>query len=91
MAIAYRRHRAKLQLKLDTYKLKHGCAICGYKKFAGALDFHHKDPKKKHMRIIAVDFRHRHKRPLVTKELRKCIIVCSNCHRELTWRKKETK
>lgn len=57
------------------------CSICGYKKYLGALEFHHLDPNKKdfnlaHMKKYSFDER-------VKNELDKCILVCSNCHREL--------
>ena len=56
------------------------CEKCGYDKYDGALDFHHLDPSKKDFDIS------RKKSTNIDKlkpELDKCILICSNCHREL--------
>lgn len=56
------------------------CCLCGYNKSKWALDFHHTDSTKKdftpssNMNIAWEKLK---------KELDKCILVCSNCHREL--------
>ena len=57
------------------------CLICGYNKYMGALEFHHLNPKEKdfnlsHMKKYTFDDR-------IKNELDKCILVCSNCHREI--------
>lgn len=56
------------------------CVRCFYKKCINALEFHHIDPSKKDPKFECwksfSDER-------VTKELEKCILVCSNCHREI--------
>ena len=54
------------------------CRICGYKKYVGALDFHHKDPGEKEFRISRCSSFERGKR-----EVEKCVLLCSNCHREV--------
>lgn len=54
-----------------------GCKICGYNKCLEALEFHHIDPKQKDgniSRITNVD--------RLNKEIDKCVLLCSNCHRE---------
>ncbi len=55
------------------------CTNCGYNKYDGALEFHHVNPKEKDFTISKV-------RSLsldgIKDELDKCIILCSNCHRE---------
>lgn len=55
------------------------CVKCGYNKLATALDFHHLNPKEKEilpsrMMNKSNDF--------IQKELDKCVLLCSNCHRE---------
>lgn len=56
------------------------CCLCGYNKYFGALEFHHKDPTKKDPRIRfgsnRVNFE------ALRSELDKCILLCANCHRE---------
>lgn len=56
------------------------CCICGYSKCIEALDFHHIDPTKKDMNFKGM--RGWSWNRLIT-ELDKCILVCSNCHREI--------
>ena len=57
------------------------CSLCGYKKYIGALEFHHENPFEKEFTIAnqrktKIDDR-------IKKELDKCILVCANCHREI--------
>jgi 5-methylcytosine-specific restriction endonuclease McrA len=57
------------------------CQVCGYKKYSGALDFHHLDPKQKDFGIGYKGYTRSWKK--VQEELDKCILVCSNCHQEI--------
>jgi hypothetical protein len=57
------------------------CSICGYDNCIRALEFHHTDPDKK-----SKDYNKRFKVwsfERQKKELEFCILVCSNCHREV--------
>ena len=56
------------------------CERCGYKKYNGALDFHHIDPHEKDFGI-GKQRRTRFDEKIMA-ELDKCIMLCSNCHRE---------
>lgn len=56
------------------------CEKCGYDKYDGALEFHHLDPSKKDFAISKKKARYIDK---LKPELDKCILLCSNCHREL--------
>jgi len=53
------------------------CQRCGYDKYAGALDFHHRDPLTKKFLVG--------NRALssAVEEARKCDLICANCHREI--------
>jgi len=56
------------------------CFKCGYNSYDGALEFHHLDPGQKDVsisRMRTTKFSDKTK-----KELDKCILLCSNCHRE---------
>lgn len=57
------------------------CQVCGYKKYQGALDLHHIDPKQKEFNISKKG--HSRSWERVKKEIDKCILVCANCHREV--------
>ena len=55
------------------------CCKCGYKKCLSALTFHHRNPKEKEFELGAVkDW----KWEKIKKELKKCDLVCFNCHME---------
>lgn len=56
------------------------CVCCGYNRYYGGLDFHHRDPNAKDadwgiMRRWSV------KR--IKTEIDKCVLVCATCHREI--------
>ena len=61
------------------------CQICGYNKCHASLDFHHLDPNKKDINFY--NFKSKFSKKLKT-ELDKCILLCSNCHRELHYNEK---
>ena len=56
------------------------CQCCGYDKYQGALEFHHIDPTEKDFSIGNAKLTSFNK---IKTELDKCILVCSNCHREI--------
>lgn len=66
---------------LDLVRRLHGgkCAICGYEKYTGALEFHHIDPSQKDFTIS----NDRAKLEESIEESKKCVLLCANCHREL--------
>lgn len=56
------------------------CQICGYNRAITALDLHHLNPIDKEFDIGTIlnkDWE------LINSEIQKCILVCSNCHREI--------
>jgi hypothetical protein len=55
------------------------CKRCGYNKNLTALEFHHLDPNIKEFNPSSSISRSWN---LVKEELDKCILLCSNCHRE---------
>ena len=78
MAVA--RRRKKLREQAVEYK-GGKCMFCGYDRYLGALDFHHLNSEDKEFGISKDGITRSWKR--VKKELDKCILVCSNCHREV--------
>ncbi len=60
------------------------CIICGYNKCTASLSLHHLDPNKKELSFGAIRANPRAWQKIV-KELRKCILVCNNCHGEIHW------
>lgn len=57
------------------------CGICSYNKCLRALEFHHLDPNKKDFSIGS--WRIVSKWSRLVEEVEKCVLVCSNCHREV--------
>lgn len=66
---------------LSKLKEKRGgkCIRCGYDKCLKALEFHHIDPSQKEFTISNANFRLKE----ASEEIKKCILICANCHREL--------
>ena len=81
----------KLKIAMDKRKanivwvMGDRCALCGYDSCSQALELHHIDPKEK-------DFSFGKKKTLawakIFPELKKCILLCANCHREVHYPKK---
>jgi len=55
-----------------------GCIKCGEKRHY-LLDFHHKDPESKTFQISQGTSKGWKK---IEEEIKKCVLLCSNCHRE---------
>jgi transposase len=57
------------------------CALCGYDRYVGALQFHHLKPAEKsfHLGMSGLT------RSIETmrREAAKCLLLCSNCHAEV--------
>lgn len=69
-------------LKIMAIAYKGGkCQCCGYKKYVGALEFHHIDPTQKDFGISSKGYTRSWERN--KEELNKCVLVCSNCHKEI--------
>ena len=72
--IAYKR-----SLKIKAIEYKGGiCSSCGCNGNPAIFDFHHIDPTTK-----TKNLKEFYKWDLMAKELDKCILLCSNCHRTL--------
>jgi hypothetical protein len=69
------------QKKKDLIKELGGkCQICGYNKNFTALDFHHKNPEEKD---FVISGKHNNSFEILLKEVRKCMLLCRNCHAEI--------
>lgn len=65
----------------EEFKTSLGCAACGYSKCGKSLEFHHKDPSTKLFLIGAYQWKYKPQQ--VIDEIAKCILLCSNCHKEV--------
>ena len=69
--------------KLKLIAAKGGkCQVCGYCRNHSALEFHHVDPATK---LFNLDLRalSNRKWAVVCDEAQKCVLLCSNCHKEI--------
>ena len=57
------------------------CALCGYKNYFGALDFHHINPKNKSFTLSVKGLCYSWN--TVIGEAKKCLLLCKNCHAEV--------
>ena len=57
------------------------CQCCGYNKHISALEFHHLNPSEKEIGISTGGCTRSYEK--MKNELKKCILVCANCHREI--------
>lgn len=72
-----------LRRKMKLIDYKGGkCEICGYDKNIAALDFHHLDSSLKEFQLDARKLSNTNWETIL-KEADKCVLVCSNCHREI--------
>jgi len=60
---------------------KKECVLCGFGD-KRALDFHHKDPKEREFKI-SDRAKAGARLSVLEKEIKKCVVLCANCHRIL--------
>ena len=78
----------KKKLKfIRRYKLFVGCTFCGYKKHSAALEFDHINPNEK-LGTISQAYKSWGRKKL-KDEMRKCQVLCANCHRVKTIENKD--
>jgi len=75
-----RKQASKIRSFIKSVKKASKCVVCGEKDIR-CLDFHHKNPKIKEKAISQV-FRVGWSLSHLEKEIAKCVILCSNCHRK---------
>lgn len=70
---------AKKEILVDAAGGK--CSKCGYSDCIAALDFHHIDPDTKEINLNTnINLKTK------LKEIKKCVLLCCRCHRELHWK-----
>lgn len=70
-------HVARMIVLLWEYKQRNGCEICGYAEHPAALHFDHRDPETKSFNVGAYVTC---KLKKLIPEMRKCRVLCANCH-----------
>lgn len=81
--------KARIRIKkyLDDYKTDSGCIVCGENHIA-TLEFHHRDPREKEDNLTEA-IRCKWSIARTDREIAKCDILCSNCHRKLHYDKRQ--
>ena len=69
--------------KLELIALSGGaCTRCGYKRYPGAMEFHHRDRTTKLFELTISALRYMNWNKILAEHA-KCLLLCSNCHREV--------
>jgi transcription elongation factor Elf1 len=78
--LTYQKERySKLLTVFQKWRETLKCCRCG-EADAACLEFHHSDPSQKELGVIKMITR---SMGAVLKELKKCVVVCANCHRRI--------
>lgn len=86
--IEYQKQRYQsLSIIFNSWRKTLKCSKCGENDIA-CLEFHHSDPTEKEQNVIKMVARGLKS---VLKELKKCIVVCANCHSKIHAYNIETK
>lgn len=84
-----RSHRRDTQRRTDylaAIKVRRGCADCGYRAHPVALDFDHRPGETKRMGVSQA---RKWSWTAIKTEVEKCDVVCANCHRIRTARRRK--
>jgi hypothetical protein len=76
-----KKYRTELRLWMNSYKDTLSCKECG-EDHPACIEFHHRDPTKKEINVSEV-VNQLWSVGRILKEIEKCDILCSNCHRKL--------
>lgn len=77
--------REEVKQHLAVIKRDNCCRLCG-EGHPACLDFHHTDPEGKEFAIADFMKRRQPRFADLLIELKKCELICSNCHRRLHWK-----
>jgi hypothetical protein len=78
--------RRELKKQWDAFKCTLKCTNCGFA-HPGALDFHHQDKSTKEHSVNELISDGRFTKAY--EEVKKCIVLCANCHRLHHWEEKQ--
>jgi len=80
---SYKKHTRSVKKKNAINLFGGKCQICFYDKCQKSLNFHHIDPSLKKFEISKAFCKYPRPDEEVKEELKKCILVCANCHNEI--------
>jgi len=73
--------RLRVRDMVFEYLCSHPCIDCGETNII-VLEFDHRDPKTKRFDVMSAT--HGHSWKTILKEIKKCDVVCANCHKKRT-------
>lgn len=73
-----KRLKKRKRAKWANEKLNHGCKMCGYDEHPAALEWHHTRDKTN---SISQMINHTKGEDAIQREVEKCIVLCTNCHK----------
>jgi len=73
--------KKNLHMWFQNYKKNLSCKMCG-ENFLACLDFHHLNESEKDFNVAYMALSG-YSKERIKKEIDKCIVLCSNCHRKL--------
>ena len=80
-----KQHKARYEKRnkefIQRYKKQCKCAKCGLANKPYLLEFHHIDPTIKYKSVTDLQF-NAYSMKLIKDEIRKCVMICRNCHME---------
>ena len=77
------KYKAKKNEEFNSLRATLKCAICGEDRH-WCLDFHHINPEEKEASVVKLKESPRK----LKEELKKCIVLCANCHRDLHYKER---
>ena len=81
-------NKRKIAARWQEFKKTQSCAQCGENHVA-TLDFHHVIRSKSNKKVHLMAQQNSWEK--ITEELKKCIVLCANCHRKLHYEENELK
>lgn len=76
----HQRNEMRKRAKWAEEKLSRGCNNCGYDEHPVALSWHHVNPDEKEWNVSTMINRN-HCNDKIQKEVDKCEVLCTNCHK----------
>lgn len=76
-----RNQKNRARIFVNKIKNENKCLFCRESDFS-CLDFHHKNPNEKDIDISVLIKNHASIETL-SNEIKKCVVLCANCHRKI--------
>ena len=80
-----KKRKRKIKEWFKEYKIKLSCSKCG-ENHPATIDFHHKGKKENQ---VAQMVHWGYSIENIKREIKKCQVLCANCHRKVHWKKQK--